>query len=583
MTQPSTAKSPAGAPELQEPKVLAYFSLEIMLRTHIPTYAGGLGMLAGDLLRSCADMEIPAVGVTLVYNGKNFNQIFQPDGTQTYGEVEWRKADQFIRLPNSITLKIDGQDVRIGVWRYDIVGLTEFVVPIFLLDTDHIDNDPWKKHITDNLYGGENYARICQELVLGIGGVKMLRELGYHDVKQYHMNEGHAAFVPLALLPENDWKDDEVRKKCVFTTHTPIPEGHDKFPYDFAYKYAGDYLPLHIKQLATEQELHTTHLAMNMSHYTFGVSQKHGEVTRQMFPGKDIHAITNGIHHRTWTCSNMQDLYNKYIPEWNQNPSTLKTAVEKLPEDEIWRAHQEAKKILVGFVNKHLTSASTEEGRENPEPSELFDTDTLTIALARRPVQYKRPLLIYSDLNRLIRMGAGRLQIIQSGKSHPDDKVSQGIVKEILDISKRLKGIVRIVYLENYSPKIARLLVSGCDVWLNTPRRPLEASGTSGMKAAINGVLNFSVLDGWWIEGYHMNQLGGWSIGPTNTDNVIENNDQVDADDMYHKLETEIIPMYYNKRTEWINRMKNAITLASYFNTHRCMQEYVEKAYKIQL
>lgn len=569
------------AQERQEPITLAYFSLEIMLRTHIPTYAGGLGILAGDLLRSCADMRIPAVGITLVYNGKNFNQVFQPDGSQTYEEFEWRKNDQFIRLPHTITLKIDGQEVKVGVWRYDIVGFSEFVVPVFLLDTDHIDNEPWKKHITDNLYGGESFARICQEVVLGIGGVKMLRELGYHDIEQYHMNEGHAAFVPLALEQETNFNDEDVRKKCVFTTHTPIPEGHDQFAYEHAYKYAGEYLPWHIKQLASESSLHMTKLAMSLSHYTFGVSVKHGEVSRHLFPGREIHSITNGVHHRTWTCSNMQDLYNKYMPEWNECPECMKSAVEKLPGDEVWRAHQEAKKVLVNFVNKHLTSGGDYDEARNPEPEELFDTDTLTIALARRPVPYKRPLLIYSDLNRLIRLGAGRLQIIQSGKSHPADMTSQGIVQEILKISKKLKGIVRIVYLENYSPKIARLLVSGCDVWLNTPRRPLEASGTSGMKAAMNGVLNFSVLDGWWIEGFHREPLGGWSIGPLDTSVEPSNDDHVDADDLYHKLEHEILPMYYNNRTEWVNRMKHAITLGAHFNTHRCMTEYQEKAYKI--
>ncbi|MCX7996569.1 MAG: alpha-glucan family phosphorylase [Patescibacteria group bacterium] len=567
--------------ERQKPIKLAYFSLEIMLRTHIPTYAGGLGILAGDLLRSCADMRIPAVGVTLVYNGRNFNQVFQPDGTQTYEEVEWRKNDQFIRLPETITLKIDNQDVKVGVWRYDIVGYDEFVVPVFLLDTDHIDNEPWKKHITDNLYGGEHYARVCQEIVLGIGGVKMLRELGYFEIEQYHMNEGHACFVPLGLLPEHNYNDDEVRRKCVFTTHTPIPEGHDIFSYEHVQKYAQEYLPWHIKKLATEEAFHTTHLAMNMSHYTFGVSQKHGEVTRHLFPGKDIHAITNGVHHRTWTCSNMQDLYNKYMEEWNQDPSLFTEVVHRIPGDELWRAHQEAKKILVNYVNKHLTSSQDEEGKEHPVPEELFDTDTLTIALARRPVPYKRPLLVYSDLNRLIRLGAGRLQIIQSGKSHPDDKNSQAIVSEILKISKKLKGILRIVYLENYSPKIARLLTSGCDVWLNTPRRPLEASGTSGMKAAMNGVLNFSVLDGWWIEGFHMAPQAGWSIGPLDDKLQPSNDDQVDSDDLYRKLENEILPLYYNNRTEWITRMKHAITLGAYFNTHRCMKEYQEKAYRL--
>jgi starch phosphorylase len=561
----------------EKPIKLAYFSLEIMLRTHIPTYAGGLGILAGDLLRSCADMKVPAVGITLVYNGKLFNQKFQPDGTQSYEEVDWRKNDQFTKLPQSICVTIDNQEVKVGVWRYDIVGFDEFIVPVYLLDTDHHDNEPWKKHITDNLYGG-GHDRICQEIVLGIGGVKMLRELGYKDVEQYHMNEGHAAFVPLELLAENNYDEEKVRKMCVFTTHTPIPEGHDTFDYEFAYKYAGKYLTLNIKQLASEERLHMTKLALNMSHYSFGVSQKHGEVSRSMFPNNTIHAITNGIHDRTWACSNMQDLYNEYLPGWNEDPTKLKDAPKNIPNDELWSAHQEAKKVLVNFVNHHLTSITSSE--VTPSIDELFDENTLTIALARRPVAYKRPLMIYHEINRLVRMAAGRIQIIQSGKSHPDDMVSQNFVKQILDYSKKLKGIVRIVYLENYSPKIARLLVSGCDVWLNTPRRPLEASGTSGMKAAVNGVLNFSVQDGWWIEGYHMNPQAGWTIGPLDNSVAPSNDDNVDANDMYDKLEHEIIPMYYERREEWINRMKQAITLGDYFSTNRCIKEYLEKAYK---
>lgn len=559
---------------------LAYFSMEIMLKTHIPTYAGGLGILAGDLLRSCADMRVPAVGITLVYNGVHFVQNILEDGSQTYTEYDWRKNDQFIKLPQEITLKLDGQDVVVGVWRYDIVGFNEFVVPVFLLDTDHYANQDWMKKITDSLYGGPEYARICQEVVLGIGGVRMLKELGYTSVDTYHMNEGHAAFVPLALLPEENWNDDAVRQKCVFTTHTPIPEGHDQFSYDHAHKYAGEYLPMHIKQLATEQSLHMTHLAMNMSHFTFGVSEKHGAVSRHLFPGKDIHSITNGVHHITWSASNIQDVYNDFLPGWQENPVLLADALEKIPDDALWRAHQNCKQILVDYVNERLTSCDDPVACENPLPDELFDTNTLTIALARRPVAYKRPLLLYSDLNRLVRIGAGRLQIIQSGKSHPDDTVSHGIVQEILHISKKLRGIVRVVYLQNYSPKIARLLTSGCDIWLNTPRRPLEASGTSGMKAAMNGVLNFSVQDGWWIEGYRMNPQAGWAIGPNDESVTPGNDDHADAEDMYAKLEHDIVPLYYDNRAEWIKRMKHAITLGKQFSTNRCIAEYREKAWK---
>lgn len=564
------------------PVKVAYFSMEMMLKTHIPTYAGGLGVLAGDLLRSCADLEIPAVGISLVYNGKAFKQFFNPDGTQTFVEIDWRKNDQFTKMPQQIVLKIDKQDVVVGCWRYDIVGFSEFVVPVYLLDTDLFANDPWKRHITENLYGGEYSARLCQEIVLGIGGIKMLRALGYDDVETYHMNEGHSTFASLELLREYNYKDGEVIKRSVFTTHTPLPEGHDSFDYETAYRFAGAYLPWHIKKIAGEDRLNMTSLGLTMSKYGFGVSRKHGQVSQHMFPNHTIHFITNGVHHRTWTSSTMQDLYNEYLPGWIDDPTVLQKAVD-IPDDRFWRAHQEAKQVLINFVNRHLTSAMTFEGKIHPKPEELFDVNTLTVSLARRPVPYKRPLLIYKDLARLVRISAGRIQFIQSGKSHADDPVSQEIVREILEFSKKLRGIVRIVYLENYSPTIARMLVSGTDVWVNTPIRPQEASGTSGMKAAMNGGLNFSILDGWWIEGYEMNPKSGFPIGQYQDTLTPANNDDQDANDFYEKLEKEIIPLYYDNRTEWISRMKDAITLGAYFNTHRCLREYIDKAWSQQL
>ncbi|MBI3443347.1 alpha-glucan family phosphorylase [Candidatus Woesebacteria bacterium] len=548
---------------------LAYFSMEFMLKTHIPTYSGGLGVLAGDLLRSCADKEIPAVGITLVYKGASFNQTIKPDGTQTFSELDWRKNDQFTKLPQHTMLVIDGKNVRVECWRYDIVGFNEYVVPVYLLDTDTFENDSWARSITDNLYAGDPNVRLCQEIVLGVGGVKILRELGIHDIKTYHMNEGHSAFATLQLLSELNYNDNLVRKKCIFTTHTPIPEGHDSFDYEIATKYAGTYLPWHIKKLAGNDKLNMSRLAMSLSKTHFAVSKKHESVTKNLFADFDIDYVTNGVHPRTWVASNMQDLYSEFIPDWLENPELLKEAPNKIPDNALWLAHLECKKVLVDFVNKHISE---------PKLDELFDVETLTLSLARRPVAYKRPLLIYRDFARLVRICAGRVQIVQSGKSHPDDEVSQEIVREILRISQKLKGVVRIIYLENYSPKIARILVSGADIWLNTPTRPLEASGTSGMKAAMNGVLNFSVPDGWWIEGSEMAPDAGFTIGPKSDELYPQNDDELDSEDLYQKLEGEIVPMYYEKRAEWIKRMKAAITLASYFNTHRVLDEYLQKS-----
>lgn len=565
--------------QLIKPLECAYFSMEVMLESDIPTYAGGLGILAGDLLRSCADMSIPVVGVSLVYNDTTYRQIITSDGRQNYEALVWHKNDQLTRLPERVEITIEGQKILVGVWRYDIVGASGFVVPVYLLDTDFIDNSDFARNLTQGLYEGG--VRLAQEVLLGIGGVKMLRKLGYQDVKNFHMNEGHASFVSLALLSENDFKDEWVKPLCVFTTHTPIPEGHDRFDYEYAHKVAGDNLPWHIKDLASEKELHMTILGMSMSKYSFGVSQKHGKVSQAMFPQFNIHAITNGVHHRTWIGTELANIYDKFIPEWFENPYALSQAVEKIPDDALWSAHQEEKRKLLDHVNNHLTSVSTEDERRNPSEWEQFDENVLTISLARRLVPYKRPLLLYSDLDRLLSIGDGKLQIIQCGKAAPGDESAKNFVQQIIDISKKLRGRIKVVYLENYSPLLARQLVRGSDVWLNTPKRPLEASGTSGMKAAMNGVLNFSILDGWWIEGYKNDPLSGFSIGQMDESVTPANDDTTDIIDMYSKLENEIIPLYYSDHKQWVLRMKHAITLGSYFNTHRVISEYRMKAWGI--
>ena len=552
---------------------IAYFSMEMMLETDIPTYAGGLGVLAGDILRSCADLHIQAVGVSLVYNSHTFNQVIEADGRQTFTHSEWQRLDQLTKLPQTIDLTIAGTPCRVGVWRYDMVGFDGFVVPVYLLDTNIIGNLPWIRNITQNLYAIGDY-RLMQEIVLGIGGVKMLRALGVKNVGTYHMNEGHAALVPLALLAERNWDENSVRSSCVFTTHTPIPEGHDRFPYDMAWHFAGPYIPWHIQKIVGQSDLSMTHLALNMSHKVFAVSKKHQEVSMGLFPGHEFDYVTNGVHHRSWVHNYVQDFLNDHLPGWLEDPGLLQNSMS-LPGDQLWLVHQECKAKMINYVNYHLTAVSTPEEREHPNPADQFDTETLTISLARRPVAYKRPLLLYHDLERFARVGAGKLQIIQCGKSHQDDMVSQHFVSEIISFSKKSRHFIKITYLENYSPKIARMLVSGSDLWLNTPIKPLEASGTSGMKAAGNGVLNFSVPDGWWIEGYAKNSQAGFNIGSLDS----PNDDQADADSLYSTLESQIMPLYYNNRPEWINRMKQAISLGSHFNTHRVVREYLQKGW----
>lgn len=560
---------------------IAYFSMEMMLETDIPTYSGGLGVLAGDLLRSCADMEINAVGMSLVYSGEVFKQHVSQDGSQTFMEVEWRKMDQLTKLTDRVKLSIHGEDVHVGVWRYDIVGIDEHVVPVFLLDTDLPMNSDWAREITRNLYADRGDLRISQEIVLGIGGVKMLRQLGYGNARTYHMNEGHCAFVPLALHEFYDYKDEPVRQMCTFTTHTPIPEGHDEFDYEFAYRYAEPYLPWHIRDIASKEKLHMTKLAMNMSKVSFGVSEKHGKVSRHIFPGFEIGNITNGVHHRTWISAAMQDLFELHMPGFLHDPGKLKTSADKIPDDELWNSHMLNKQKLVDYVNRHLFEfCKDDKGMEVICDSDYFHPDTLTIAMARRPVPYKRPLLLYHDIEKLLNVAEGKIQIIQCGKSHPHDQNSLDIVKEILSISNQLRGKIRISYLEDYSPRIARLLVAGADLWMNTPMQPLEASGTSGMKAAMNGVLNFSVPDGWWIEGARMSPLAGFTIGEEIPGLEASFDNNKDAESIYTQLADTIIPMYYDNRSEWINRMKHAISLGGYFNTHRCIREYKKSAWE---
>lgn len=557
---------------------VAYFSMEFMLESDIPTYAGGLGVLAGDLLRSCADMGISAVGVTLVYNGNIFSQHIEPDGSQTFKSVDWRKVDQLTKLTERISLTIHNEEVHVGVWRYDIVGLTGFVVPVYLLDTSFEENSQWAQNISQNLYADQGDLRIAQEIVLGIGGVKMLRKLGYGDIRTYHMNEGHCGFVPLALLEEHGYQDAEVRKLCSFTTHTPIPEGHDTFDYAFAHTYGEKYIPWHIKDIASQEIFHMTKLAMNMSKHTNAVSHKHMKVSQHIFPGFTIGAITNGVHHRTWISPYLQDVYEAHIPGVIMDPSKLKKAPEMIPDDVLWHTHQKAKRELMDYANKHITDLRSHEG-SFITPEEFFDENILTIAMARRPVAYKRPLLMYHDIEKLLEIGEGKIQILQCGKSHPHDINSQNIVKEVMNISQKLKGRIRVDYLEDYSPRLSRLLVAGADMWLNTPMQPLEASGTSGMKAAMNGVLNFSVPDGWWIEGYRMEPDAGFVIGAEIPGLEASFDDAADADSIYTQLRDTIIPMYYSNKPEWIRRMKHAIALGGYFNTHRCIREYKKYAW----
>ncbi len=561
----------------REPKI-AYFSMEIGLRTDIPTYSGGLGVLAGDTIKSAADLRLPMVAVTLVSKKGYFRQVLDGSGRQKEEPQEWNPSQHMYLLPHKVTVEIEGRDVYVQAWLYEVKSLAGGNVPVFFLDTDTPENRPDDREITASLYGGDQAYRLKQEIVLGIGGARMLHRLGF-GIKKYHMNEGHASLLALELLKEYKrdieevwderlvWDVDRVKNLCVFTTHTPVEAGHDKFSYDLVLRIMGEPVPLHVmKDLGGRENLNMTLLALNLSEFVNGVAKKHGEVSQHMFPGYQIYAITNGVHSYTWTCDSFKKLYDKYLPGWANEPE-LFVRIGRIPDDEIWEVHMEAKRTLMDFVRS--------------ETGIGMDHDILTIGFARRATAYKRADLLFSDLERLKKIGAGRIQIVYAGKAHPKDDAGKQLIEKIFSIREKLKESIKIAYLQNYNMDMALKLVSGVDVWLNTPLRPLEASGTSGMKAAHNGVPNFSVLDGWWIEG-HIEGFTGWSIGPLPTENHISESsmDTRDAEDLYHKLENIIMPIYYNDRHTWIRIMQNAIGKnAYYFNSHRMMRRYVTEAY----
>jgi starch phosphorylase len=432
--------------------------------------------------------------------------------------------------------------------------------------------------LTHSLYGGDAHYRLCQEVVLGMGGVNMLRALGHRGLQRFHMNEGHASLLPLALLDEQTARAghssftrediEEVRRQCVFTTHTPVPAGHDQFPADLVNRVLG-----HTEVAATkdvlrwENYLNMTYLALNLSHYVNGVAKKHAEVLRQMFAPHRIDAITNGVHATTWTSQPFQALFDRHMPGWREENFTLRDALS-IPSPDLWEAHDKAKRQLIEHVNR-VTNAGME-------------VRDLTIGFARRDATYKRGDLMFRDLDRLKHIAAtvGRVQIIYAGKAHPHDQGGKEVIKRIFEAKAALKTQVKIAYMVNYDWQLAQLMTAGVDVWLNTPQPPLEASGTSGMKAALNGVPSLSILDGWWIEGC-IDGVTGWAIGelpgPGDGD---EDRSPRDAASLYAKLEQVVVPLFYRDRERFIDVMRHAIALnGSFFNTQRMVLEYVTKAY----
>lgn len=550
---------------LESPRI-AYFSMEIGIRNEYPTYSGGLGVLAGDTIQSSADLRIPLVAVTLVSRKGYLKQKITSVGEQLDYPDEWDPSKTLMLLPNTAELRIENRIVKVQAWLHEHQSLTGGVVPILFLDTDVDSNSKEDREITNFLYGGDDKYRLKQEIVLGIGGTRILKELNF-TVRKYHMNEGHSSLLTLELLKENNWDTDKVRNLCVFTTHTPVEAAFDKFPYDTVQELLEADFPLDmIKELGGQERLNMAFLASNLSKYINGVSPIHMEYSKKLFPGHHIRSITNGVHSYRWTCQFFRDLFDKYILGWANEPELL-VRVDEIPEEEIWDAHVKAKSSLFDFVKE----------RNGVE----MDVDTLTLGFARRATEYKRATLIFSDLIRLREVNSiGRLQLIFAGKAHPRDEGGKRIIKEIHDYMSQLKEEMRIVYLENYDMDMAAKYTSGVDVWLNTPMPPLEASGTSGMKAAHNGVVNISVLDGWWVEGC-IEDVSGWAIGPYLNEPLEEKERRRrEIEDLYSKLKYLIIPTFYRRRDEWITMMKNSIAkVAYYFNSHRMMRRYITEAY----
>lgn len=545
---------------------IAYFSMEIGLLNEIPTYAGGLGVLAGDTIRSAADLKVPLVAVTLVSNKGYFRQSLDSFGSQTELVEEWKPSDLMIPLQQEVIVKIQDRDVKVRAWHYDCKSIPGGWVPIIFLDTD-VEGNTWDdRRITDFLYGGDQTYRLKQEIILGVGGVRMLDALGF-KVRKYHMNEGHSSLLALELLKRNGKEPAKVKELCIFTTHTPVEAGHDKFDYGLVKDLIRDEKDIEIlRSFGGADRFNTSLFALNLSNYVNGVTKRHSMISCELFPGYSIQAITNGVHSYTWTCPHFRKLFDRYMPGWANEPELL-VRVGVIPDDQIWEARRNAKKDLIDEVNKRTGVG--------------MDYETLTIGFARRMTAYKRATLILSDLERLRKVNRrGKIQLIFAGKAHPRDGAGKQLIRDIFKSIETLRDEIKIVFLENYDMHLAAKMVSGVDVWLNTPTRPYEASGTSGMKAAHNGVVNFSVLDGWWIEGW-IEDVTGWSIGPQPEESLSgEEARLAELDDIYNKLYYIIVPTYYERKDEWLRLMNNSIgMIAYYFNSHRMMRRYVTHAY----
>lgn len=553
---------------------VAYFSMEVGLEPSVPTYSGGLGILAGDTIRAAADLGVAMAAVTLVHRKGYFKQTLDEWGGQGEAPDVWSPQNQLECLPQRAVVKIQGRTVLLRSWLTMVRGHGGHEVPVYFLDTALEENTPFDQSLTDHLYGGDQHYRLCQEVVLGLGGVAMLRALGFEDIQTYHMNEGHSAFLSLALLGEqrgkpggpggHDSPRERVRKRCVFTTHTPVAAGHDQFPMELVRTVLDpEALGMLSDEACANGTLNMSYLALCFSHYVNGVAMRHGEISQGMFPNYPVNSITNGVHALTWTSRPFRKLYDRHHPEWRRDNLYLRYAIG-IPLAEIQQAHAEAKRLLLGEIERRA--------------GVFLKEDVLTIGFARRATAYKRPYLVFSDLERLRRLAreVGPIQVVCAGKAHPQDEPGKALIRHIFEAKRVLADAVRVIYLTGYDWTLAHFLCAGADVWLNTPQKPHEASGTSGMKAALNGVPSLSILDGWWIEG-HIEGVTGWCIdeepeSPSDT--------AAEIDALYRKLEQKIVPMFYGQPSRFATVMRSTIALnGSFFNAQRMVGQYLQNAY----
>jgi starch phosphorylase len=558
--------------------MVAYFSMEIAVDPAMPTYAGGLGVLAGDVVHAAADLGLPFVAVTLLHRKGYFRQRLDGAGHQREEPVDWAIEQCVQPLTARVSMSIRGRSVAIRAWERRVTAANGAFVSVYFLDTDVPENAPDDRTLSHYLYGGDPSYRLAQEMVLGMGGVQMLRALGHEQIDRFHLNEGHSALLVMELLAERlrasgrsvvDSDDvDCVRQLCVFTTHTPVPAAHDQFPMDLATRVLGSAPMDAVKHLCCYGgALNLTYVALNFSHYVNGVALRHGEVARRMFGGHVIDAITNGVHAERWTSESFRALFDRHIPGWRRDNFSLRYAVS-IPRNEIWDAHVAAKVRLLEVVNR----------TESPP----LDPAVLTLGFARRASAYKRADLLVTDPERLRAIAArtGRLQVVYAGKAHPRDEEGKRVIERVFQAREALRNDIAVAYLENYDMAMAGLITAGADVWLNTPHPPLEASGTSGMKAALNGVPSLSVLDGWWVEG-HVEGVTGWAIGYDRHGAAEQPAESaVHAASLHDKLEGKVLPLFYGNRGGFIEVMRSTIALnGSFFTAQRMLQEYLIKAY----